>query len=179
MSLDLLIAENKARQDTIHEFSLMIQSKQDELKSIQEQFKTHMDLFTMVMLFSLYKQTQSELNQTKQSLGMSQKELETSLIENKTLACNLKDQKVLTEAHAETESQLQQLTSGLASSLVSSVDDINGLHSKIERKRLLEQRNKDLFETFQTSLLDKMEEMGNGVVRACIVYNVRNLLLIP
>lgn len=83
---------------------------------------------------SKLRETQEVLNETEAFCKHTQEELD--------------EEKAVREAHQATEKELRDIGAGLVSTLNSAVEDVNGLHAKLDRKDLLETDN---LQTWQTS----------------------------
>jgi kinesin family protein 11 len=67
---------------------------------------------------------------------------------------NLAEETVLREAHQTTENRLQTVGTGLISTLNSSVNDLGGLHAKIQRREDLHDSNKSLWQSSVSQVFD-------------------------
>ncbi|ORX88668.1 kinesin-domain-containing protein [Basidiobolus meristosporus CBS 931.73] len=145
-----LVDENRSSQDLINELNKKMETIQEQLNSTTEEFKLKMDL----------------LNSTSERLATAEMQLEHTSSTLEETSQNLHDakqtleeQKVLTEAHAETEVMLNSLANGLVFSLKRSLEDSHHLHAKIDRKSVIEMENRRLFKEFQQVLTSQAENL--------------------
>ncbi|KAJ1345368.1 hypothetical protein BSLG_000881 [Batrachochytrium salamandrivorans] len=118
-SYSSLMEENQSRKDHIDEVTSAIALKETQIAALEQQFKTKVD----------------DLEQTSLQLTETMSELQ--------------ERKKRAEAHASTESHLDLLAGSLVSTLASSVNDVHGLHDKLDRKRAIDNENTTLFSEFQ------------------------------
>jgi kinesin family protein 11 len=86
-------------------------------------------------------ETQSKLKETRDVLNETEKFW-------KDTQEKLDEEKIVRKAHQNTEKQLRQIGAGLVTTLNGTIQDVNGLHAKLDRKDNLEIDNR---QTWQTS----------------------------
>ncbi|KAJ3296228.1 kinesin motor protein cin8 [Borealophlyctis nickersoniae] len=150
-----LVDENQGRKDRLQEVSKDVLAKEERLKHLEEKFRSQMELLH---------DTSSKLDAAMEELEEKKQEVERAMDEMKVLQQSLAEQKVLTDAHAYTEKKLNSLAAGLVSTLRSSVNDVEGLHQKLDRKSAVEMENMGLFQQFQNILLSEMSELETRMV---------------
>ena len=167
-----LVEESQSRKDRIDEVQADIDCKAAEMEKLEGEFKIKM---------ALLDKTTADLNTTMAELYTSQQGLKLAMEESEELGVKLREQVYISGAHAETESHLSSLTAGLLSTLKLSVGDLEGLHSKLDRKTALEIQNRHIFDEFTQRIAEafkKCEEaVGNLAGNSDAVMNqVKSLL---
>ncbi|KAH6572283.1 hypothetical protein BASA62_003497 [Batrachochytrium salamandrivorans] len=142
-SYSSLMEENQSRKDHIDEVTSAIALKETQIAALEQQFKTKVDDL---------EQTSLQLTETMSELQERKKELSIAAEDIKLAKCSLMEQEFLTRAHASTESHLDLLAGSLVSTLASSVNDVHGLHDKLDRKRAIDNENTTLFSEFQVKV---------------------------
>ena len=89
---------------------------------------------------------------TRQALEDTHEVLEKTEIVLANTRQNLADESILRKAHQATESQLLTVGDELITTLGKAVDDVNGLHSKIERKYDLQSTNRTNWASSQSQV---------------------------
>ncbi|CAG7945236.1 unnamed protein product [Penicillium olsonii] len=97
-------------------------------------------------------ETQTKLNDTKEVLN------ETERFWKETQE-KLDEEKAVRKAHQSTEKQLRDIGAGLVSTLDSTVQDVNGLHAKLDRKDSLETQNRQTWQTSTGEVSDVTQQI--------------------
>ncbi|KAI8904810.1 hypothetical protein EDD86DRAFT_249575 [Gorgonomyces haynaldii] len=142
-SYNTLVDENQGRKDRIDEITKTLDAKEEEIKALEEKFTSQMQLLT---------QTTTQLDEAMTELDQKQQELRQMMAETENLRARLDEQEFLTMSHIKTEEQLDELATGLVSTIKSSVKDLSGLHEKLDRKISIEIENQNLFQEFQNHI---------------------------
>ncbi|KAJ5464434.1 Kinesin-like protein bimC [Penicillium daleae] len=132
-----ITTESESRRIVNEEQRAKIESMESSLRhKVQE-------LFTLTANFNTLKQdnenTQAKLKSTRGILEQTESSL-------KNTSEKLDEETVLRKAHQATEKMLREIGAGLLSSLDTTVEDINGLHAKIDRKDNLDFENRQTWE---------------------------------
>lgn len=146
--------ENDSRRIINEEQRAKIETMESSLRhKVQE-------LFTLTSNFNSLKtdkeDTQAALDNTNDLLE------KTEIVLNDTKA-NLEEEEMLRKAHEETESQLYSTGTGLISTLGNTVDDVEGLHAKIQRKVELAALNQTSWQTSASELSDVTKQIDARV----------------
>ncbi|TPX36931.1 hypothetical protein SmJEL517_g00912 [Synchytrium microbalum] len=142
-SYNSLMNESQSRKDSLDEVSRIISSKDQSIRQLEEKFQAQQLLFN---------EKSTKLDLTVVELGLKKSELQKLMEEVRETQNRLTEQMVLTMAHAETEKRLNDVASGLVTTLSSSVEDVQGLHDKIDRKAAVQNGNMSTFNEFRKSL---------------------------
>ncbi|KAJ5175732.1 Kinesin-like protein bimC [Penicillium canariense] len=137
--------ESESRRIVNEEQRAKIESMESSLRhKVQE-------LFSLTGNFNTLKQdnenTQSKLKSTRGMLEQT----ETSL---KNTSEKLDEETILRKAHQATEQILREIGAGLLSTLDGTVEDVNGLHAKLDRKGSLENDNRQTWEASTLEISD-------------------------
>jgi kinesin family member 11 len=134
--------------------------KEEELKTLEMKFleKT-----------SMLNATSTKLDQAMNNLEVKKKELANMFEEMKMLEKKLFEQKYISKAHACTEENLDSVASTLAENLAHSLQDIDGLYQKIERKNEMERANMEQHSEFHQKL---SQYFNNFYSRICELKSV-------
>ncbi|KAJ3406160.1 kinesin motor protein cin8 [Chytriomyces hyalinus] len=149
-----LVESGQSRKDRIDEMEKTVTAKEAAILKLEADYRQQMDML---------KATQKELNGTQEELQIQTRTLSEALGSVNLLTKDLNEQKVLTEAHANTEQNLHSLHSGLVAFMHGAVNDNYGLHAKIERKSAVEFSNMRLFNEFQNGILREMSTLDAGL----------------
>lgn len=109
------------------------------------------ELFTLTSNFNSLKNDNDELHT---SLEQARDIVEKTEIVLKSTQQNLEEETLLRKAHQETEGQLHTIGTGLLSTVEKSVDDVNGLHSKLRRRSDLHALNRETWESSASDVRD-------------------------
>ncbi|KAK9765787.1 Kinesin- motor protein [Basidiobolus ranarum] len=145
-----LMDENQSNQDLISQLNKSMETIQEQLNQVTIEFKQKLDLLTSTS--ERLASTEKKLESTSETLQETSQDLEVT-------KQTLEEQKILTQAHTETEVMLNSLANGLVSTLKRSLEDSQHLHAKIDRKSAIEMENRRLFKEFQQSLTSQAENL--------------------
>jgi kinesin family protein 11 len=149
-----ITTESESRRIVNEEQRAKIESMESSLRhKVQE-------LFALTANFNTLKQdnenTQSKLKSTRGILEQTESSL-------KNTSEKLDEETVLRKAHQATEKILREVGAGLLSSLDTTVEDINGLHAKIDRKDDLEFENRQTWEASAGEVSDVTQQIDARV----------------
>lgn len=145
-----ITTESESRRIVNEEQRAKIESMESSLRhKVQE-------LFTLTANFNTLKQdnenTQAKLKSTRGILEQTESSL-------KNTSEKLDEETVLRKAHQATEKMLREIGAGLLSSLDTTVEDINGLHAKIDRKDNLDFENRQTWEASAGEVSDVTQQI--------------------
>jgi kinesin family protein 11 len=145
-----ITTESESRRIVNEEQRAKIESMESSLRhKVQE-------LFALTANFNTLKQdnenTQARLKSTRGILEQTESSL-------KNTSEKLDEETVLRKAHQATERILREVGAGLVSSLDTTVEDINGLHAKIDRKDDLEFENRQTWEASAGEVSDVTQQI--------------------
>ncbi|KAF3384910.1 Kinesin-like protein bimC [Penicillium rolfsii] len=149
-----ITTESESRRIVNEEQRAKIESMESSLRhKVQE-------LFSLTANFNTLKQdnenTQAKLRSTRGLLEQTESSL-------KNTSEKLDEETVLRKAHQATETILREVGAGLLSSLDTTVEDINGLHAKIDRKDGLEFENRQTWEASADEVSDVTQQIDARV----------------
>ncbi|KAK6094660.1 Kinesin- motor protein [Batrachochytrium dendrobatidis] len=145
-----MLEESQSRKDRIDEVTNAIILKETQIAALELQFNQNIQILNQTS--HQLTETMNELNERKVELGVA--------LENIELARrSLVQQEFLTRAHANTEVHLDSLAESLVSTLVSSTNDVQQLHDKLDRKRTLDHNNASIFLSFQDKIGGYIDDM--------------------
>ncbi|KAJ3214419.1 Kinesin- protein 11 [Clydaea vesicula] len=145
-----LMEDNLCKSDQLEDFSKILQQKEELFNILELKHKENIQLLSEKNV--LLDIANAELEEKK--IGLRKALDELSVIERR-----FREQKLLSNVYAKSEKRLHSLASGLSLSLDSTVNDLEGLFNKIERKKNLENDNLFLFKHFQLDLLKKIQSL--------------------
>lgn len=130
--------ESESRRIVNEEQRAKIESMESSLRhKVQE-------LFTLTGNFNTLKQdnenTQHKLTDTRSVLEQTERNL-------KNTSDKLDEEMTVRKAHQDTESRLREIGAEILSTLDNTVQDVNGLHAKLDRKDNLESENRQTWQT--------------------------------
>lgn len=129
-----LTMENESRRIVNEEQRAKIESMETSLRNkVQE-------LFTLTSNFNGLKQDHED---TRAALNNTNDVLEKTEIVLSDTKAQLEEEEMLRKAHQATENQLHSIGKGLLTTLGSTVEDVDGLHAKIQRKADLDATNRE------------------------------------
>lgn len=129
-----LTMENESRRIVNEEQRAKIESMETSLRNkVQE-------LFTLTSNFNGLKQNHED---TRAALNNTNDVLEKTEIVLSDTKAQLEEEEMLRKAHQATENQLHSIGKGLLTTLGSTVEDVDGLHAKIQRKADLDAINRE------------------------------------
>jgi kinesin family protein 11 len=145
-----ITTESESRRIVNEEQRAKIESMESSLRhKVQE-------LFSLTANFNTLKQdnenTQAKLKSTRGILEQTESSLRNT-------SEKLDEETVLRKAHQATENILRDIGAGLLSSLDHTVEDINGLHAKIDRKNNLELENRQTWEASTGEVSDVTQQI--------------------
>ncbi|KAF9974515.1 kinesin motor protein cin8 [Actinomortierella ambigua] len=146
--------ESQSDRDMVSEVSKQLERTQKELRRVEEQFTSNLELLSVAE--EKLTLAQHEIEAKNAALEQLEKEIATT----KQL---LEEEIVLRKAHAETEKELNAIAMGLRSTLSASVKDIHGLHEKLDRTTAVERENRSAFREFQEHLQGLSSELQTTV----------------
>ncbi|KAJ3325897.1 hypothetical protein HDV06_002282 [Boothiomyces sp. JEL0866] len=153
-SYNTLVAENNGNKAQVEEVSKLMDGQMEEMKNLEAKFKQQTEMLSI---------TTSQLEDAMSDLDSKKNEIEKLFEQTQQLEQSLSEQQFITNAYAETEKQLDSLAAGLADTLQSSVNDLEGLHQKIERKTNVEVENSKLFEEFQGKIVSNISSVEERI----------------
>uniref|UniRef100_A0A8C9DLE3 Kinesin family member 11 n=1 Tax=Prolemur simus TaxID=1328070 RepID=A0A8C9DLE3_PROSS len=134
------------QEEQIVEFTEKIGALEEELSRVTE----------------LFMDNKSELDQCKSDLQNKTQELETTQKHLQETKLQLVKEEYFTSALETTEEKLHDAASKLLSTVEETTKDVSGLHSKLDRKKAIDQHNaeaQDVFGKNLNSLFSNMEEL--------------------
>ncbi|KGO48238.1 hypothetical protein PEX1_025000 [Penicillium expansum] len=96
--------------------------------------------------------TQSKLKETRDVLNETEKFW-------KDTQEKLDEEKIVRKAHQNTEKQLRHIGAGLVTTLNGTIQDVNGLHAKLDRKDNLESDNRQIWQTSASEVSHVTEQV--------------------
>ena len=117
-----------------------LQDLEEKIAALEEELKKVNELFAG---------TQQELEKTTNKLHKTQQQRD--------------EQTHLVQEHVKCEEQLHSEASEILKTADSTVSDVDGLHSKIDRKKAVENHNRERSQSFQQTINQKLENMEEGV----------------
>ncbi|KAF9167120.1 kinesin motor protein cin8 [Actinomortierella ambigua] len=146
--------ESQSDRDMVSEVSKQLERTQKELRRVEEQFTSNLELLSLAE--DKLTLAQDEIAAKKAALEQLEKEIAAT----KKM---LEEETILRKAHAETEKELNAIAMGLRSTLSASVKDIHGLHEKLDRTTAVERENRRAFREFQARLQGLSSELQGTV----------------
>uniref|UniRef100_A0A452S340 Kinesin-like protein KIF11 n=1 Tax=Ursus americanus TaxID=9643 RepID=A0A452S340_URSAM len=110
----------------------------------------------------LFMDNKNELDQCKSDLQNKTQELETTQKHLQETKLQLVEEEYITSALESTEEKLHDAASRLLTTVEETTKDVSGLHSKLDRKKAIDQHNaeaQDIFGKNLNSLFSRMEEL--------------------
>ncbi|XP_027442560.2 kinesin-like protein KIF11 isoform X1 [Zalophus californianus] len=110
----------------------------------------------------LFMDNKNELDQCKSDLQNKTQELETTQKHLQETKLQLAEEEYITSALESTEEKLHDAASRLLTTVEETTKDVSGLHSKLDRKKAVDQHNaeaQDIFGKNLNSLFSNMEEL--------------------
>uniref|UniRef100_A0AAA9SWZ9 Kinesin-like protein KIF11 n=1 Tax=Bos taurus TaxID=9913 RepID=A0AAA9SWZ9_BOVIN len=110
----------------------------------------------------LFMDSKNELNQCKSDLQSKTQELETTQRQLQETKLQLVEEEYITSALESTEERLHNAANRLLNTVEETTKDVFGLHSKLDRKKAVDQHNaeaQDVFGQNLNSLFNNMEEL--------------------
>lgn len=125
----------------------------EKIGAVEEELNRVTELFT---------DSKNELNQCKSDLQSKTQELETTQRHLQETKLQLVEEEYITSALESTEERLHDAASRLLNTVEETTKDVFGLHSKLDRKKAVDQHNaeaQDVFGKNLNSLFNNMEEL--------------------
>ncbi|KAF9431547.1 kinesin motor protein cin8 [Entomortierella beljakovae] len=151
-SYQSLLDENSSTKDLVGETQKQLDSISQELSRVEEKFRENMKILTA---------TEYKLSASNAELENKRVELQEVRSELSQTKQVLQEEKVLRQAHAHAEDQLNVVATNLQSTLNTSMKDIKGLHEKLDRKSEIERENREALAKFQEKILNLTGELGD------------------
>ncbi|KAJ5698076.1 Kinesin-like protein bimC [Penicillium macrosclerotiorum] len=149
-----MTTESESRRIVNEEQRAKIESMESSLRhKVQE-------LFALTSNFNTLKQdnenTQSKLSNTREILEQREMDL-------KDTSEKLDEEKIVRQAHQDTENRLRKLGSDLLSTLDDTVEDVHGLHAKIGRQDKLESDNRQTWQSSTGEVINVTQQIDARV----------------
>ncbi|KAH8117562.1 kinesin-domain-containing protein [Phellopilus nigrolimitatus] len=122
-----LSTEHEMRETEVEEAKKQVDMIESQMRSVREEFEQSI---------ALLMKTDGELKHTKERLRTRENELEQKEGELTNVKVALEEEVVLRKAHAASEDVLDSVAGGLKKVVEESTNDVAGLFSKIDRKKL-------------------------------------------
>ncbi|KAL5332841.1 P-loop containing nucleoside triphosphate hydrolase protein [Aspergillus crustosus] len=153
-SYEEMTMENDSRRIINEEQRAKIESMESSLRhKVQE-------LFTVTSKFNTLKNDNDE---TLAALCSTSDVLQQTEIVLQNTRTQLEEEEMLRNAHQETEHQLQDIGRGILSTLGHTVQDIGGLHAKLDRRAELESINTGIWHTSTHEVSDVTKQVDHRV----------------
>ncbi|KAL4882408.1 P-loop containing nucleoside triphosphate hydrolase protein [Aspergillus karnatakaensis] len=153
-SYEEMTMENDSRRIINEEQRAKIESMESSLRhKVQE-------LFTVTSKFNTLKNDNDE---TLAALCSTSDVLQQTEIVLQNTRSQLEEEEMLRNAHRETEHQLHDIGKGLLSTLGQTVEDIGGLHAKIDRKAELQNTNTEIWQLSSNEVSDVTRKVDHRV----------------
>ena len=149
-----MVEESESRRILSEEQQARIETMETNLRNkVQE-------LFSLTSNFNMLKK---DSDVTRQTLDDTKDVLEKTEIVLADTKLNLAEETVLRKAHESTEDQLNKAGSELISTLGQTVNDVGGLHSKIQRNYDLQNLNRENWHTSQVKVTDVTQLVESNI----------------
>ncbi|MEE6485682.1 hypothetical protein FKM82_014376 [Ascaphus truei] len=142
-----------SQEEQIHEYTEKIAVMEEELKRITELFtdsKKELEECTSVLQFKEQVLEETHRNLQKSKLQLAQEEFMVSALET-------------------TEQKLHNTANKLLSTVKETTNDVSGLHKKLDRKKVVDQHNAHVHESFA----EQMEKMFSRIQKSVDEYSVK------
>ena len=153
-SYNLLMSESQSRRDELIEAAAAVKMKEEQLAQSEVRFKANV---------ALLDQTNDQLRALEAELDLKRSDLNAALASVEQTRVKLLEQTYLTDAHAKTEQKLDRIAGSLVDTLTASIQDVTGLHDKLDNKRRLEKQNMSMFSDFQAHLGSMLEDASHRI----------------
>ena len=131
----------------------------------------------------MFMDSKNELNQFKSDLQNKTQELETTQRYLQETKLQLVEEECITSALESTEERLHDAANRLLNVVEETTRDVFGLHSKLDRKKAVDQHNaeaQDVFGKNLNSLFNNMEELiKDGSMKQKAMLEVHRPRLVP
>ncbi|KAL2864343.1 putative kinesin family protein (BimC) [Aspergillus lucknowensis] len=153
-SYEGMTMENESRRIINEEQRAKIESMESNLRNkVQE-------LLTLTSKFNHLKKDNDE---ALAALCSTSDVLQQTEIVLQNTKVQLEEEEMLRSAHEETEHQLHDIGTGLLSTLNQTVQDVGGLHAKLDRKSDLHVTNREIWQLLTTEVCDVTKQIDNRV----------------
>ena len=119
---------------------LLTEEQQRKIDAMNEQIRVAKENFEETM--ASLTETKRELERTSKTLDLTQGKLDQTERTLSETTTNLENETCLRKAHQSGEENLDQVAKVLKATLQSTISDVHALHSKVDRKRSVEERNR-------------------------------------
>nr|AMS24215.1 kinesin 5b protein [Marsilea vestita] len=150
-------AGKKAMSDKIDQMESEIHAKDKQLEEMEASLESERQL--SAYLSSGLEATKNKLEETEDCLCDAQEKI-------KEAQYIIKERDYVISRLQQSENELVQKAANLRAELESSVEDIAGLHLKIDRKSDIEEQNHKLVQSFQSSLGEHLESLRRTVANS-------------
>ncbi|KAL4930402.1 putative kinesin family protein (BimC) [Aspergillus undulatus] len=153
-SYEEMTMENESRRIISEEQRAKIESMESSLRNkVQE----------LLSLTGKFNDLKKDNDDTLAALCSTNDVLQQTEIVLQTTRTQLEEEEMLRDAHQETENKLQDIGNGLLSTIDQTVNDIDGLHAKLERKVKLDADNKDIWQASSMEVSDVTNRIDQRV----------------
>ncbi|KAL4993898.1 kinesin-like protein bimC [Aspergillus recurvatus] len=153
-SYEEMTMENESRRIISEEQRAKIESMESSLRhKVQE----------LLTLTSKFNDLKKDNDDALAALCSTNDVLQQTDIVLQNTRAQLEEEEMLRCAHEETEHQLQDVGQGLISTLGQTVQDINGLHSKLDRKAELDATNTEIWKESSTEISDVTKRIDQRI----------------
>eukprot|EP00514_Thraustochytrium_sp_LLF1b_P010282 CAMPEP_0184550234 /NCGR_PEP_ID=MMETSP0199_2-20130426/18345_1 /TAXON_ID=1112570 /ORGANISM="Thraustochytrium sp., Strain LLF1b" /LENGTH=1107 /DNA_ID=CAMNT_0026945065 /DNA_START=122 /DNA_END=3445 /DNA_ORIENTATION=- len=142
MQYNDLVQAKESQKNQIEELEDLMEQRQKEYAELEDRLQDTTDKLEDTE--ENLQNTQKELTQTSEKLDVTRENLKSQKI-------LVKETRVLVDAHQATEGKLHEGTEALHATIDEATHDVGQLHTKIERKDLIEKENKSTTESFRTT----------------------------
>ncbi|KAK3814194.1 MAG: P-loop containing nucleoside triphosphate hydrolase protein [Benniella sp.] len=142
-SYQALVDESSSNKDLVTETQKHVDRISQELERIEEKFRENLKILSS---------TEQKLFQSNAELEVKRTEVQELKDELVKMNQVLQEEMMLHQAHAHTETKLDAVAATLRSTLDTSIEDIQGLHEKLEKQRAIERENREAVAQFQKRL---------------------------
>ncbi|KAM9549829.1 kinesin-like protein KIF11 isoform 3-T3 [Guaruba guarouba] len=126
----------------------------DKISVMEEELKRITELFTV---------NKNELEQCKTDLQIKEKELEETQKDLQETKIHLAEEEYVVSVLENTEQKLHDTASKLLSTVQETTKDVSGLHAKLDRKKVVDQHNAIVQNTFAGQMNDLFNKLQDSV----------------
>ncbi|KAJ1970691.1 Kinesin- motor protein [Dimargaris xerosporica] len=153
-SYQQLMDESRARRDLTSELKSELEKAQVAIQVANNKYQA---------LEQLLNSTQGKLQQTEGLLLETNHQLVDTSKDLDMAKTALQEQVVITNAHADTETSLDQVAHSLLTAIQDAVNDVHLLQAKIDRHDAVDQANEDHLSAFQSAVLEYTDFLQSEV----------------
>ncbi|KAJ1977310.1 Kinesin- motor protein, partial [Dimargaris verticillata] len=153
-SYQQLVDESRARRDLTSELKTELEKTQEAIQVANDKYQA---------LTQLLNSTQGKLQQTEGLLLETNHQLVDTTKDLDMAKTALQEQVVVTNAHADTETSLDQVAHGLLTAIQGAVNDVHLLQAKVDRHDAVDQANEGHLSTFQSAVLEYTDFLQSEV----------------